>query len=364
LARQFLFLIGADSKKPKPLPTNAMERALRRAALTSVPAPRAPARRAAAAARAPLRVAAARGGETVLVVGGGGREHALAWRLAQSPDCGALFVAPGNAGTAMEPNMTTVPSLDPANIAAVLAFCREKRVSFVVVGPEQPLVAGLVDALAAAGVTAFGPTAAAARLEGSKAFMKALLRDAGVPTAAYGTFSDPAEAKAFIRAHGAPIVVKTSGLAAGKGVTVAATLDEALAAVDAMLVDRVYGDAGASIVVEEYLAGEEASFFALVDGETVIPLAGAQDHKAVGEGDAGPNTGGMGAYSPAPVLTPEVQAQVMREIVHPTARGMAAAGCPFRGVIFAGLMIENGRAKCLEHNVRFGDPECQVGVEY
>lgn len=230
---------------------------------------------------------------------------------------------------------------------------------FVLVGPEQPLVEGLVDSLAAAGITAFGPSAAAAQLEGSKAFMKALLRKYDIPTAAYEVFDAPAEAKAFIRAHGAPIVVKTSGLAAGKGVIVAASVEEACAAVDAMLVDGAFGAAGSRIVVEEFLGGEEASFFALVDGETCIPLAGAQDHKAVGDGDTGPNTGGMGSYSPAPVLTPALQAQVMRDLIVPTARGMVAEGTPFRGVLFAGLMVEGGRAKLLEHNVRFGDPECQ-----
>jgi phosphoribosylamine--glycine ligase len=241
----------------------------------------------------------------------------------------------------------------------VIDFCREKGVGFVVVGPEQPLVEGLVDSLSAAGITAFGPSAAAAQLEGSKAFMKALLRKYDIPTAAYEVFDNPADAKAFIRAHGAPIVVKTSGLAAGKGVIVAATEAEAFQAVDDMLVNGMFGAAGAAVVVEEFLGGEEASFFALVDGETCVPLAGAQDHKAVGERDTGPNTGGMGSYSPAPVLTPALQEQVMRELVVPTARGMAAEGIPFRGVLFAGLMVEGGRAKLLEHNVRFGDPECQ-----
>lgn len=230
---------------------------------------------------------------------------------------------------------------------------------FVLVGPEQPLVEGLVDSLAAAGVTAFGPSAAAAQLEGSKAFMKGLLRKYDIPSAGYGVFTAPADAKAFIRAHGAPIVVKTSGLAAGKGVIVAASEEEACAAVDFMLVEGGFGEAGREIVIEEFLGGEEASFFALIDGETCIPLVGAQDHKAVGDGDTGPNTGGMGSYSPAPVLTPSLQDQVMREIIVPTARGMAAEGTPFRGVLFAGLMIEDGRAKLLEHNVRFGDPECQ-----
>lgn len=295
----------------------------------------------------------------VLVVGSGGREHALAWKLAQSPSCNQLFVAPGNAGTQLEPSMTSVPQLNPSNHKQVIDFCREKGVGFVVVGPEQPLVEGLVDSLTAAGITAFGPSAAAAQLEGSKAFMKHLCRKYDIPTAGYDVFDNPDDAKAFIRAHGAPIVVKTSGLAAGKGVIVAQTIEEACQAVDAMLVGNAFGDAGATIVVEEFLTGEEASFFALIDGETCIPLVGAQDHKAVGDGDTGPNTGGMGSYSPAPVLTPELQDAVMRDIVAPTARGMAAEGTPFRGVLFAGLMIEDGRVKLLEHNVRFGDPECQ-----
>lgn len=273
--------------------------------------------------------------------------------------CKELFVAPGNAGTRLEPTMTTLPQLNPSNHKDVITFCKEKDVQFVVVGPEQPLVEGLVDSLSAAGITAFGPSAAAAQLEGSKAFMKNLLRTYSIPTAEYDVFDNPKDAKAFILAHGAPIVVKTSGLAAGKGVIVAQTIEEACQAVDDMLVNSVFGNAGARIVVEEYLDGEEASFFALIDGETCIPLVGAQDHKAVGDGDVGPNTGGMGSYSPAPVLTPEIQEQVMRDIVIPTARGMAAEKTPFRGVLFAGLMIDDGKAKLLEHNVRFGDPECQ-----
>lgn len=241
----------------------------------------------------------------------------------------------------------------------VIEFCQEKKIGLVVVGPEQPLVEGLADSLSAAGISAFGPSAAAAQLEGSKAFMKNLCRKYAIPTATYEVFNNPNDAKAFIKAHGAPIVVKTSGLAAGKGVIVAQTVDEACKAVDDMMLHNVFGDAGSLIVIEEFLTGEEASFFALIDGETCIPLVGAQDHKAVGEGDTGPNTGGMGSYSPAPVLTPEIQDQVMKDLVYPTARGMCAEGTPFRGVLFAGLMIENGRAKLLEHNVRFGDPECQ-----
>ncbi|RMZ57070.1 hypothetical protein APUTEX25_002302 [Auxenochlorella protothecoides] len=305
----------------------------------------------------PLRVTAS--GQNVLLLGSGGREHALAWKLAQSPDCGRLFVAPGNAGTALEPNMTTVSGLNPSNHKQVIDFCRGNGIQLVVVGPEQYLVEGVVDALTEVGVAAFGPSAAAAALEGSKAFMKGLTAKHGIPSAGYGVFTDPREAKAFIRAHGAPIVVKTSGLAAGKGVTVAHSLEEAYEAVDAMLTGGAYGRAGEEVVVEEFLTGEEASFFAFVDGETVIPLVGAQDHKAVGEGDTGPNTGGMGSYSPAPVLTPQLVDQAMQTIMYPTARGMCSEGRPFRGVLFAGFMIEGSQVKLLEHNVRFGDPECQ-----
>ncbi|KAI3436707.1 hypothetical protein D9Q98_006122 [Chlorella vulgaris] len=299
------------------------------------------------------------GKQNVLVVGGGGREHALSWKLAQSPTCGTLYVAPGNAGTELEPNMISLPQLNTSDHKQVITFCREKGINFVMVGPEQPLVEGLVDSLEAAGVTAFGPTAAAAQLEGSKAFMKNICRKYNIPTAQYETFSDPASAKAFITQCGAPIVVKTSGLAAGKGVIVAATLEEAYQAVDDMMVKNTFGSAGATIVVEEFLSGEEASLFAFIDGESCTPLVGAQDHKAVGEGDTGLNTGGMGSYSPAPVLTPEIAQQAMEQLVIPTACGMCAEGTPFRGVIFAGLMIKDGQAKLLEHNVRFGDPECQ-----
>ena len=294
----------------------------------------------------------------VLVIGSGGREHALAWKFGASPSCSQVYVAPGNAGTAGEPQLTNV-ALDPSNHKKVIDFCKEKGVSFVVVGPEQPLVDGLVDSLTSAGVTAFGPTANAAQLEGSKAFMKNLCKKYNIPTADYNVFDSPEEAKAYIRAHGAPIVVKTSGLAAGKGVIVAMTNEEAFKAVDDMMIHSTFGSAGTKIVVEEFLTGEEASFFALIDGATCIPLVGAQDHKAVGEGDTGPNTGGMGSYSPAPVLTQNIIDQVMKDIIVPTAEGMISEGCPFRGVLFAGLMIKDGKAKLLEHNVRFGDPECQ-----
>ncbi|GIM11906.1 hypothetical protein Vretimale_15361, partial [Volvox reticuliferus] len=294
----------------------------------------------------------------VLVVGSGGREHSLAWKLSQSPICNHLYCAPGNPGTETEPNVTNV-GINVAKHGDVVQFCREKNVGLVVVGPEVPLVAGLADDLQAAGVPTWGPSARAAQLEGSKAFMKDICRKYNIPTAAYEKFTDPARAKAFIKSLGAPIVVKASGLAAGKGVVVARTLEEAFQAVDDMLVNKVFGNAGDELVIEEFLDGEEVSFFALVDGEAAVPLVSAQDHKAVGDGDTGPNTGGMGAYSPAPAMNDTIFKQVMDEIIYRTARGMAAEGAPFRGTLFAGLMIKDGKAKLLEHNVRFGDPECQ-----
>jgi len=292
----------------------------------------------------------------ILLIGSGGREHALAWALARSPRCERLLIAPGNPGTA---SLGTNVALDVADHGAVIAFCRAQGVGLVVVGPEAPLVAGLVDDLAAAGIRAFGPTAAAARLEGSKAFTKELCREAGIPTAAFARFTASEPAKAHIRATGAPIVVKADGLAAGKGVVVAQTVAEAEAAVDAML-GGALGAAGAELVIERCLVGEEASFFALCDGTRAVALASAQDHKRVLDGDRGPNTGGMGAYSPAPVMTPELEARAMREIVEPTLAAMSARGTPYRGVLYAGLMITAEGPQLIEYNCRFGDPETQV----
>jgi len=293
----------------------------------------------------------------VLVVGGGGREHALCWKIAASPLCDALYCAPGNAGIA---EVAACQPVGAEDIDGLVALARDKSVDFVVVGPEAPLVAGLVDRLDEAGIPAFGPSAAAARLEASKGFLKDLCAAYDIPTADYGRFIDATSAKRFVRDSGAPIVVKADGLAAGKGVTVAASLAEAEAAIDEIMVARAYGAAGASLVIEEYLEGEEVSFFALVDGETALPLISAQDHKRVGEGETGPNTGGMGAYSPAPALTEDLQAEVMERIVQPTVRAMAEQGHAYRGVLYAGLMMTADGPKLLEYNVRFGDPECQV----
>jgi phosphoribosylamine--glycine ligase len=295
----------------------------------------------------------------VLLVGSGGREHALAWALAGSPLCEALICAPGNAGIAAEAECVPVPADD---LDGLLGLAVARGIDFVVVGPESPLCAGLVDRLEAAGIKAFGPTAAAARLEGSKGFTKDLCARQGIPTAAYGRFTDPESARAYVAAQGVPIVVKADGLAAGKGVTVAGSVAEAEAAIEAALVEARFGAAGAELVVEECLEGEEASFFALVDGRHALPLIGAQDHKPVGDGDTGPNTGGMGAYTPAPVLSQAVSDRVMDTIIEPTVAGMAAQGCPFKGVLYAGLMITADGPKLLEYNVRFGDPECQVMV--
>jgi phosphoribosylamine--glycine ligase len=294
----------------------------------------------------------------VLVVGGGGREHALCWAIAKSPRLTKLWCAPGNAGIADSAECVAISDSD---IDGLVKFAADNAVDLVVVGPEAPLVAGLVDALDAAGIKSFGCSKAAAQLEGSKGFMKDMVAKFGVPSAAYGRFTTPDDARAFVEKHGAPIVVKTDGLAAGKGVTICQTVDEALAAIDECMVGGKFGDAGAELVIEEFMTGEEASFFAVCDGENVIPLIAAQDHKAVGEGDTGPNTGGMGAYSPAPVFTQSVEDKVMEQIIVPTVKGMAAEGHPFKGVLFAGLMIDDaGNPKLIEYNIRFGDPECQV----
>ena len=292
----------------------------------------------------------------VLLIGSGGREHALALSLSRSPLLTKLFVAPGNPGMA---RIAEIAALDVADHAAVVAFCRLMAIGLVVVGPEAPLVAGLVDDLDAAGIRAFGPTKAAAQLEGSKGFTKDLCRDYAIPTGAYARFTRPEPALAYVREQGAPIVVKADGLAAGKGVVVAMSLAEAEAAVK-MMFDGAFGAAGAEVVIEAFLDGEEASFFAICDGRRALPFASAQDHKRVGDGDTGPNTGGMGAYSPAPVMTAEVERRVMDEIVAPTMRGMAARGAPFKGVLFAGLMIGPDGPKLIEFNTRFGDPETQV----
>ncbi|MBQ0932933.1 phosphoribosylamine--glycine ligase [Ideonella sp. 4Y16] len=297
----------------------------------------------------------------VLVIGGGGREHALAWKLAQSEKVQRVFVAPGNGGTALDKRLTNIALADPVALAD---FAEAQKVGLTVVGPEAPLSQGVVDVFRARGLRIFGPTKAAAQLESSKAFAKAFMQRHGIPTAAYGSFTDPAEAHAYIDRIGAPIVVKADGLAAGKGVVVAMTLDEAHEAVRFMLEDNtlgvVHNAGGARVVIEEFLQGEEASFIVLCDGKNVLPLATSQDHKRIGDGDTGPNTGGMGAYSPAPVVTPNVHARAMQEIILPTINGMARDGIPFTGFLYAGLMIDaEGRPKTLEFNTRMGDPETQ-----
>ena len=292
----------------------------------------------------------------ILLIGSGGREHALAWKLAASPMLTRLYAAPGNPGIAREAELV---ALDIADHAAVAAFCREKSIDLAVVGPEAPLVAGLADDLRREGVAVFGPSAAAAQLEGSKGFTKDLCARHGIPTGAYERFNNAPKAKAYLRHVGAPIVIKADGLAAGKGVTVAMTLNEAIDAVDACF-EGAYGEAGAEVVIEEFLEGEEASFFCLCDGETALPFGTAQDHKRVGDSDTGPNTGGMGAYSPASVMTPAIIEQTMREIIEPTMKGLAEAGTPFVGVLYTGLMLTREGPKLIEYNVRFGDPECQV----
>ncbi len=295
----------------------------------------------------------------LLVIGSGGREHALAWKLAQSPRISEVIVAPGNAGTAREPKCRNV-AINPTDIDGLLTLVREQGIELTVVGPEAPLVAGVVDRFREAGLRIFGPTAAAAQLEGSKAYAKDFLRRHNIPTAYYSVHTHVDAALAYIREKGAPIVIKADGLAAGKGVIVAMTLAEAEVAVRDMLEGNAFGDAGARVVIEEFLDGEEASFISMVDGTTALPMATSQDHKRVGDGDIGPNTGGMGAYSPAPVVTPEVHARVMREVVNPTVQGMIEDGIPFTGFLYAGLMIDaSGAPKVIEFNVRFGDPETQ-----
>ncbi len=292
----------------------------------------------------------------ILILGSGGREHALAWAIQQNPKCDRLIVAPGNAGIAQ---MAECADLNILDGAAVVTFCAENAVDFVIVGPEAPLAAGVADACWAAGILTFGPSALAARLEASKAFTKEICDACNAPTAGYARFTEAAPAKDYIRAQGAPIVVKADGLAAGKGVIVAMTEAEALEAIDDMFGGE-FGAAGSEVVIEEFMEGEEASFFILTDGVNALPVGSAQDHKRVGDGDTGPNTGGMGAYSPAPVLTDAVTRQVMDEIVLPTIAEMARRGTPYQGVLFAGLMIKDGRARLVEYNCRFGDPECQV----
>jgi phosphoribosylamine---glycine ligase len=293
----------------------------------------------------------------VLVVGGGGREHALAWKIAQSPRVTQVFVAPGNAGTAADRDLTNV---EITAVDALVAFAKQQGVALTVVGPEAPLAAGIVDAFQAAGLRIFGPTRAAAQLESSKDFAKAFMMRHGIPTAAYRTFTDANEAHAYIDAHGAPLVVKADGLAAGKGVVVAMDNATAHAAIDAMLGAGAFGSAGARVVIEDFLHGEEASFIVMADGRHLLPLASSQDHKRLADGDAGPNTGGMGAYSPAPIVTPTVHARIMREVIVPTIEGMAAEGMPYTGFLYAGVMIDpSGMPRVLEYNCRLGDPETQ-----
>ncbi len=292
----------------------------------------------------------------ILILGGGGREHALAWAIQQNPKCDRLIVAPGNAGIA---EIAECATLDIEDGSAVAGFAEENAIGFVVIGPEAPLAAGVADDLRASGIAVFGPDGAAARLETSKAFTKQVCDARGVPTAAWARFDAPAPAREYIRAHGAPIVVKADGLAAGKGVIVAMDTDTALAAIDDMFAGE-FGTAGAAVVIEEFMHGEEASFFVLCDGENVLPIGTAQDHKRVGEGDTGPNTGGMGAYSPAPVMTDAVVERAMAQIIRPTVAELAKRGTPYRGVLYAGLMIRDGQPRLVEYNVRFGDPECQV----
>ena len=295
----------------------------------------------------------------VLIIGAGGREHALGWKAAQNPNVETVFIAPGNAGTALEPKLENV-AIDVEDIANLVAFAKEKAIELTIVGPEGPLVIGVVDAFREAGLPIFGPTKAAAQLEGSKAFTKDFLARHDIPTGYYSNFTEIEPALAYVREQGAPIVVKADGLAAGKGVIVAMTLEEAEDAIKDMLSGNVFGEAGSRVVIEEFLEGEEASFIVMVDGASVLPMATSQDHKRVGDKDTGPNTGGMGAYSPAPVVTPEIHNRILEEVIYPTVRGMDAEGAPYTGFLYAGLMIDaDGTPKVIEYNCRFGDPETQ-----
>jgi len=295
----------------------------------------------------------------VLIIGGGGREHALAWKVAQSTRIDKVYVAPGNAGTAHEAKMENV-AIGAEDIASLLQFAKDKAIGLTIVGPEAPLVLGVVDQFQAASLPCFGPSQAAAQLEGSKSFTKDFLARHHIPTAAYGVFTEIDPAIAYVKQQGAPIVVKADGLAAGKGVILAETDDEAIAAIKDMLAGNAFGEAGHRVVVEEFLTGEEASFIVMADGEHILPMASSQDHKAALDGDTGPNTGGMGAYSPAPVVTPEIHGRIMREVIEPTVKGMAAEGYPYTGFLYAGVMVAaDGTPKVLEYNCRFGDPETQ-----
>jgi len=295
----------------------------------------------------------------VLIIGAGGREHALGWKAAQNPDVETVYVAPGNAGTALEPKLSNI-AIDVEDIDALVAFAKEKAIKLTIVGPEVPLVLGVVDAFREANLPIFGPTKAAAQLEGSKAFTKDFLARHGIPTGWYANFTEITPAIEYVREKGAPIVIKADGLAAGKGVIVAMTQQEAEDAIRDMLAGNAFGDAGSRVVIEEFLEGEEASFIVMVDGKSVLPMATSQDHKRVGDKDTGPNTGGMGAYSPAPVVTPEIHARILEEVIYPTVRGMDAEGYPYTGFLYAGLMIDaDGTPKVIEYNCRFGDPETQ-----
>jgi phosphoribosylamine--glycine ligase len=293
----------------------------------------------------------------ILIVGGGGREHSLCWAISNSPKCNKLYCAPGNAGIA---NIAECVNISDNDVPGIVTFAKENNIDLVVIGPEVPLILGLVDALEVENIKAFGPNANAAKLEGSKAFMKELFKKYNIPTAAFECFTDFNQATDYIRKHNTPIVIKASGLAAGKGVIIANTEKEAIDALDQIMNKKIFSDAGKEVVIEEFLDGEEVSFFALVDGKTAIPLISVQDHKAAYDGDKGPNTGGMGAYSPATIVTNATATRIMTTIIQPTINAMSSEGCPFKGILFAGLMIKDGEVKTLEFNVRFGDPECQV----